>query len=219
MTGSRNGRGVDIMAAVILHFSRLRLDLEPLLSRSFSIEIRPARFGDAVGIATVEVETWRDAYPGLLPNQALIGMNPVRAAAGWSRTIAQLRDPTQLHVALSDGIVLGFCFGGAVRRMQGSEHHHVAEIYSLYVDPNYQGCGIGTALMFQTASCLQDAGFSALVLTMLNGNRIAQRFYEHLGGESGEELTCVVFGTPTREVFYRWCDIALLLDRLETAMG
>src|SRR3990172_8318677 len=35
--------------------------------------IRPARTSDARGIARVEVETWRDAYPTLVPRAYLVG--------------------------------------------------------------------------------------------------------------------------------------------------
>lgn len=192
------------------------------MSRSFKIDIRPAVTADAAGISRVQVDAWRDAYVGLLPDQALIDMNAVRAAPRWMRIIVQMGDPRQFCVAEYDGKVIGFSHGGAQRRTLDPTRRRrpsAAEVYTLYVDPNFQGCGIGTALLFRLARHLRDPGYSSLALSMLSGNRIARRFYENLGGVVGEETPSVVMGTPTSEVLYRWEDIDSLLERLEAVMG
>ncbi|MDG2285118.1 MAG: GNAT family N-acetyltransferase [Alphaproteobacteria bacterium] len=191
------------------------------MSGSFTIDIRPAVTADAVGIAKVQVDAWRDAYVGLLPDQALIDMNATKASPRWMRIIVQMGDPRQFCVAVYDGKVIGFCHGGAQRRAldpMRRRRPNVAEIYTLYVDPNFQGCGIGSALLLRVSRHLGEAGYSSLALSMLSGNRIARRFYEHLGGEMGEESPSVVMGTPVNEILYRWNDIASLLERLEAVV-
>ncbi len=192
------------------------------MSGSFTVEIRPAVTADAAGISKVQVDAWRDAYVGLLPDQALIDMNPTKAAPRWMRIIVQMGDPRQFCVAVYEGKIVGFCHGGAQRRALDPMRRRrpgVAEIYTLYVDPNFQGCGIGSALMMRVSGHLRDAGYTALTLSMLSGNRIARRFYQHLGGELGEETPSVVMGTPASEVLYRWEDITSLLERLDAVMG
>jgi ribosomal protein S18 acetylase RimI-like enzyme len=192
------------------------------VSGSFTVDIRPAITADAVGISKVQVDAWRDAYVGLLPDQALIDMNATKAVPRWMRIIVQMGDARQFCVAVYDGKVVGFCHGGAQRRALDPMRRRrpgVAEIYTLYVDPNFQGCGIGSALLLRVSRHLSDAGYSSLTLSMLSGNRIARRFYEHLGGETGEESPSVVMGTPTSEILYRWEDIGSLLERLEAVMG
>lgn len=191
------------------------------MSGSFTIDIRPAVTADAVGIAKVQVDAWRDAYVGFLPDQALIDMNATKASPRWMRIIVQMGDPRQFCVAVYDGKVIGFCHGGAQRRAldpMRRRRPNVAEIYTLYVDPNFQGCGIGSALLLRVSRHLGEAGYSSLALSMLSGNRIARRFYEHLGGEMGEESPSVVMGTPVNEILYRWNDIASLLERLEAVV-
>ena len=191
------------------------------MSGSFTIDIRPAVTADAVGIAKVQVDAWRDAYVGFLPDQALIDMNATKASPRWMRIIVQMGDPRQVCVAVYDGKVIGFCHGGAQRRAldpMRRRRPNVAEIYTLYVDPNFQGCGIGSALLLRVSRHLGEAGYSSLALSMLSGNRIARRFYEHLGGEMGEESPSVVMGTPVNEILYRWNDIASLLERLEAVV-
>jgi ribosomal protein S18 acetylase RimI-like enzyme len=192
------------------------------VSGSFKVDIRPAVTADATGIAKVQVDAWRDAYVGLLPDQALIDMNASKASPRWMRIIVQMGDPRQFCVAVYDGKIVGFCHGGAQRRTLDPMRRRrpgVAEIYTLYVDPNFQGFGIGSTLLMRVSRHLSSAGYSSLTLSMLSGNRIARRFYEHLGGEVGEESPSVVMGTPTSEILYRWDDIGSLLDRLEAVMG
>jgi GNAT superfamily N-acetyltransferase len=189
---------------------------------SFSIDFRPAVTSDATGISKVQVEAWRDAYVGILPDQSLIDMNPGKAAPRWMRIIVQMSDARQFCVAEYEGKVVGFCHGGPQRRALDPTRRRrqgAAEIYALYVDPNFQGFGIGSALMLWVAQHLREVGFRSLALSMLSGNRIARRFYEHLGGISGEESRSVVMGIPTSEILYRWPNIDPLMERLEAAMG
>jgi ribosomal protein S18 acetylase RimI-like enzyme len=203
-------------------YDSAKLRAEQNVSGSFTVDIRPAVTADAAGIAKVQVDSWRDAYVGLLPDQALIDMNATKAAPRWMRIIVQMGDPRQFCVAVFDGKIIGFCHGGAQRRALDPMRRRrpgVAEVYTLYVDPSFQGCGIGSALMMRVSQHLRDAGYTSLTLSMLSGNRIARRFYEHLGGEQGEESPSVVMGTPTTEVLYRWDDITSLLERLDAVMG
>ena len=191
------------------------------MSGSFSINIRPAVTSDAAGISKVHVEAWRDAYVGIFPDQSLIDMNPGKGTPRWMRIIVQMSDARQFCVAEYEGKVVGFCHGGTLRRTLHPTRRRrpgAAEIYTLYVDPNFQGFGIGSALMLWVSQHLGKAGFTSLTLSMLNGNRIARRFYEHLGGIAGEKSPSVVMGVPTSEILYRWPDIDSLMERLEAVM-
>ncbi len=49
--------------------------------------IRRADADDAAAIARVYVETWRSAYPGMLPDRVLIGMSVARQQAAWRHTL------------------------------------------------------------------------------------------------------------------------------------
>ena len=49
--------------------------------------IRPARPDDANAIARIHVETWRDAYAGILPDRVLVNMSISREKGGWSSTL------------------------------------------------------------------------------------------------------------------------------------
>ena len=51
------------------------------------MNIRPARPDDADAIARINVETWRDAYTGILPDRVLVNVSISREKGGWSSTL------------------------------------------------------------------------------------------------------------------------------------
>lgn len=186
------------------------------------IFIRPAETGDAVGLAHVQVETWRDAYVGVLSDQALIDMDEMRAAIRWTRVISTVEEPERLSVAVHDGDVVGFCHGGEGRRAVAKavdRPGEAAEVFALYVDPNFQGLGIGRALLGHVAHGLSDDGFDSLTILTLVGNRHGRWFYNALGGVPGDPIPSVVSGNPIDQVPYVWANIETLVRRIETAQG
>lgn len=186
------------------------------------IRIRPAQPGDANAVARVQVETWQDAYVGILPDRVLLELRAVRSTGQWSNAIAKNLNAELFQVADWNGTVVGFCQGG-VRRQDiaaiGDEAGEIAEIYVLYVDPSFQGLGVGTALMGRVVHGLSKASFGALVLTVLSENRGGIAFYEQLGGVADLPIECSVMGAKTEETVYRWPDIRALQERLASAEG
>ena len=47
--------------------------------------VRRARPGDAAAIGAVHVSAWRNTYAGVLPDDYLAGLSPLRHAAGYER--------------------------------------------------------------------------------------------------------------------------------------
>ncbi|MDF1790977.1 MAG: GNAT family N-acetyltransferase [Thalassobaculaceae bacterium] len=187
-----------------------------------SVSIRGAETSDAIGLARVQVETWRDAYVGVLPDDALIELDEMRAAVRWTRLVSTLEEPDRLSVAMIDGDLVGFCHGGPGRRsvtVAIGANDRMAEVYSLYVDPNYQGLGIGRALLGHVAHGLESGGFLSLTILTLEANRHGRRFYDTLGGVSGDAVPSVVSGAPVEQIPYVWPDISVLVRRIETARG
>lgn len=186
------------------------------------IKIRPAQPKDAPSIAKVQVETWQDAYVGILPDRILLEMRAVRAAAQWANAVAKNQTPGFFQVAEWDDRIVGFCQGGKRRqdiKAAGDEAGEIAEIYVLYVDPSFQGLGVGTAMMGRVVENLSEEGYGALVLTVLSGNRSGTAFYDKLGGSADLPIECTVMGAQTEETVYRWPDIRALQDRLAGAEG
>lgn len=184
----------------------------------YEVTIRPVEPGDALGLARVQIDTWRDAYVGVLPDDTLLDLDEMRAAVRWTRIAGALKAPETLAVAEHDGRVVGFCHGGPGRRtvveMVGRDRP-VAEIYAIYVDPSFQGLGIGRALLADVARQLIAHGFESLALLTLARNRHGRRFYDHIGGAVGDAIPSVVVGSPADQVPYFWPDMQRLVLRLD----
>src|SRR5438874_8159292 len=106
------------------------------------ITIRPARSGDAGGIARLDVETWRTTYAGVLSASYLVGLSERRREAGWRSVI--LREPRDVRVAVdAAGTIVGFGSCGPHR----SDRFFAGEVFTLYVAPDWQNQGIGRRLL------------------------------------------------------------------------
>ena len=157
--------------------------------------IRIARADDAKGIARVHVESWRDAYAGLLPDRHLLQLDPERHAIGWTRTLARADDRRHILVAEVDGEVVGFAtFGPGRNDRPGNE----GEIYMLYVATDWREMGIGRQLVQASFVALWEVGKSAASIWCLAENAAAIGFYKRLGGERiatprAEDVGGVVF--------------------------
>ena len=111
--------------------------------------IRVAGVADAVAIAAVHVEAWRETYVGIVPVQVLAGLSVDRRTEIWRRI---LTNPTEFHssavfVAERDGTVVGFGCCGLQRAESLNAQGYDGEISSIYVLRAFQRRGLGVALM------------------------------------------------------------------------
>lgn len=163
--------------------------------------VRPATPGDADTIARVQVETWRAAYAGLMPAEAIAAFDLAARRAMWREGLAREPRPgSATFVAEADGVVVGFASVGAAR----DEPEHVGELYAIYVDAGSWGTGAGRALIVEAEASLRGHGFREALLWVLEGNERAERFYRaagwaHDGGRKVEEFQ----GAEVTELRYR----------------
>jgi len=162
------------------------------------VEIRRAAEPDAAGIAAVHVATWQSAYRGLLPDEHLDALDPVRYTAGWRRLLTAARPRAATLVAVVDGSVVGFVDVGPSRDDDGGE------VTSIYVRPGSAGTGVGRALLAAATDRLRADGFEHAVLWVLRDNTRARCFYASSGwAPDGAAEDVVVAGCPVTEVRYR----------------
>ena len=184
------------------------------------IRIRRAAKADASAIARVHVETWQSAYAGLLPDMTLAQMSDVRQAAWWSRALDDPREARGVFVADDEEAgVVGFGSCGPVREppdgLNGTETR-VGEVYTLYVEPDFQNQGLGRRLLDAMFRQLKADGFDTAVLWMLARNS-TRFFYEGLGGDVVGHRTDRMGGEPVDEVAYAWRDLDAPLVRRRLA--
>jgi len=142
------------------------------------IQLRRATPEDAAALAAVEVNCWRVAYRGLMPDAFLDGLSETEKATAWRQNLLKhgLSGRKRVWVAPGDTGIAGFVRVGPV--MDESE---VGLIYLLYVLPEHWRRGLGTALMQAGMQELWDLGMREAILWVLRDNLRAQRFYEQLG--------------------------------------
>ncbi|HET6972167.1 MAG TPA: GNAT family N-acetyltransferase [Phenylobacterium sp.] len=184
------------------------------------IRIRRGARAVASAIGRVHVETWQAAYAGLLPDSMLAAMSDVRQSAWWSRLLADPGEARGVFVADDQEMgVVGFGSCGPVRDppegLDGREIR-VGEVYTLYVEPDFQNQGLGRRLLDALFRQLRADGCDTAVLWMLADNP-SRFFYEGLGGERVGLRVDTMAGVDVEELAFAWRDLAVPLIRRKLA--
>lgn len=167
--------------------------------------VRPAGRapGDARGIARVHVDTWRATYAGMLPDRVLVRMRHDRRQQYWQRALASTSaDAFTLVAETAAAGIVGF--GGAGLRRGPPAYD--GEVYTLYVDPDYQGQGIGRQLLADLFQGLAARGAKSALIWVLAANP-SRYFYEAMGGRYVVEREEKMWGTRLAEIGYGWDDL------------
>lgn len=161
--------------------------------------IRKASERDADRIARIHVRTWQAAYRGLIPDDYLDGLDPVKRAVSWKGLIGA---PNVLVlVAVRGSRVVGFC--SLVPSRDAAAPPEIAELSSLYVDPREWRRGAGSSLMTAALDHAGSHGFKVVTLWVLSSNARARCFYEMAGFEpDGVEKQDERLGFPIHELRY-----------------
>lgn len=141
-------------------------------------DVRLATVDDTDAIAMVHVLTWQTSYRGLIPDGLLDSLAIEPRAEYWRRTIARADPAHPVWVATIDDHVVGFTDAGPSRDPDANPA--IGELYAIYVLAEYQGRGIGQALLGVAASWLAQRYRSA-TLWVLESNERSRRFYELSG--------------------------------------
>jgi len=173
------------------------------LLRDGDVLIERARHGDAGPLARVYVETWRTTYAGILPDRVLVNMQPAVHEVRFARWIGQQSERHFILVGRApDDRVIALCSAGHAR----GQPRTMGEIYTLYVDQDWQGQGIGKVLLRSALRGLWQGGFGRALLWVLRDNP-SRFFYEAEGGVRAAERTERLWGADVQEVSYLWRDL------------
>ncbi|WP_457104160.1 N-acetyltransferase family protein [Methylobacterium sp. P5_C11] len=158
--------------------------------------IRRAREADLGGLSKVFDASWREAYRGIIPGVALERLIATRDRAWWQ---GALRRGRPIAVVETGDLVVGYAAYGRTRsRALGTE----AEIDELYLQPEYQGVGLGRRLFRAVRNDLADHGLARLGVWTLEDNDRAGAFYAGLGGLAGPRALDRAAGVPLPKVGY-----------------
>lgn len=178
--------------------------------------IREARQGDTPGMAKVQVDTKKDFYPSFYPQEVLDKLSYERTAASWNRNLWEHRTPPGAFAYVAEdetqnGEIVGILIGGPD---VDDDPEYEAEIYVLYVLPEYHHQGIGRALVRAAARRLAQEGYGNLLIWVLEKNP-SRAFYESIGGAVVRTRDMDFNGYVMPEVGYGWPDLPALVQQLE----
>lgn len=138
--------------------------------------MRDATLDDARGIAVVHIDTWRDAYAGIVPDDYLAALDYNDREAVWRRVIPASDE--RVRVVCEGNQVVGWATQGRTR--DADARGAIGELYGIYVSSKYWGAGVGPALMEDALRWL-STHYRAATLWVLEQNARARSFYERAG--------------------------------------
>lgn len=163
--------------------------------------VRPATAADGNAIGRVQVETWRAAYKGLMPDEAIAGFDVESRQRMWREGLAREPRPgSATFVAELDGEVVGFASVGRSRD-EGAEGE--GELCAIYLHPSCWDRGIGRALLEQAEESMRTSGFERAILWVLEGNERGESFYRAAGWKPDGRKVDEFQGAKVVEVRYR----------------
>lgn len=137
--------------------------------------IRKTESQDNEKIASIAITCWKDAYKDIFPKDLLDNLS---LEERLKQRLSWFNLPNRYSlVAMLQNTIIGFCDYGESRRPQFAS----GEIYSLYVLPEYKGYGIGKALSLKAIEHLKQVNLAPFIVTTLEVNLPARKFYEKLG--------------------------------------
>ena len=149
--------------------------------------LRPATIDDAVGLATVQVTTWHKTYRGII-DQGFLDNFQVEGASVKQRERIET-DNAYRMVATIEGQVVGYAVSNKIDSKTDTEPYPGEWfLYSLHVLPEFQGMGIGKALINNTKDEGKRRGFTRLIFGVFSKNESAKEFYRRVGAQFIEEL-------------------------------
>ncbi|KGR76546.1 GNAT family N-acetyltransferase [Ureibacillus manganicus] len=173
------------------------------------MNIRKATKDDAKGIAKVHVDSWRTTYKGIISEEFLNNLSYEQRTELWIRNLSQ----TENYVIVaenSEGEIVGFA---VFAKRETNTVSNSTDLTSIYLLEEYQGKGIGKALLKELFSQIKQQGYEKVFVDVLDKNKTCA-FYEHYGAKLYKTVQIKIGGKPLVERIYVWDNVEAVLDRL-----
>jgi len=176
------------------------------------LRIREARIEDCPDLARIQVDSYRTAYAGILPDEYLARFTYEEQERDWRDLLASGLSDILLVAEADDGGIAGYALG---RPDSSDIAPYESELVSLHVRRPLQKQGVGRALVAAMAERLAAQGCGSLMLWVLAENMPARRFHELLGGDliSERRIELGEGEVGASEVAYGWRDIRSLCEQ------
>ena len=159
-----------------------------------------------MAVATVHVRSWRESFAGLVPQSFLDKMSVEKRTAAFAAGF--LDDSYKMYVAENtEGVIVGFADCGESREsIEGYE----AELFAIYLVPEYQRRGVGGELFKRVINALVRRGKRSMYLEALEVSPY-RSFYEQMGGQVIERRETEIEGEMFNLLVYGWEDLVEII--------
>jgi GNAT superfamily N-acetyltransferase len=140
------------------------------------MELRETTPNDIDEVAALFLRCWRESYADVLPAHVIAVFDAASAGELWGRVLAAPRAGFRVVVAVVDGRVVG-----VTRMGRDPDEPTVGHVFSLYVDPDAQGLGIGGRLLAEADAWFRSQGLAEATLWVFEANDRARGFYGQRG--------------------------------------
>ena len=169
------------------------------------LKIRKVTTDDARGWYNLGNKVWRDAYSHIFPEEVFLEREKRNEERIKIFDELMKNDNENIsYVAEYDGTIIGIMYG-CINSSYEYFHGEYADLVALYVDPKYQGLGIGSSFKNIFEEWATKNGATKYVIGVLKDNSKARQVYESWGGKlSNHETDFVKLGIGYPEVFYTY---------------
>ncbi len=158
--------------------------------------VRPATLDDVPALAKAHVDTWREAYAHLLPDEFFTDDLVARREIMWIAILTRANPDDVVRIGEVDGDFAGFAMAGATMPSE-TEPPRSRQLYMLYTYAKDYGSGLGQALFDAVAAA------EPMMLWVAKENPRAIAFYQRNGFafDGVEQIDPGLRSSPTRV----WC--------------
>ncbi|MFC6826368.1 GNAT family N-acetyltransferase [Halopelagius fulvigenes] len=175
------------------------------------VTVRDATADDVPAVRRIARRGWNTAYGDILSRETIDAAMAKWYAPDATRAFVEGGDAAYFVAELeadasgrtpadrgTDPVgVVGFAAGGP------GETEGVATLSAIYVEPDYWGEGVGTALLARIEEFCRQEDCETLEMRVLAENRVGRSFYRSRGYEAVEEREAEVLGETVRECLLR----------------
>ncbi len=151
------------------------------------VSVRPARPPDVAEIARIQVETWRIAYPEILPESVLTNLSADTAATAWAAAVDS--PPTPHHhvlVAQEQEWIVGFAALGPLDDPEEDvpDPTSTANLGPLLVEPRWGRRGHGSRLLAAAVDHARQDRMQRMISWIPSGDGASLSFFRSAGWQT-----------------------------------
>lgn len=177
--------------------------------QQLKINFREATVADALAVAKVHVQSWRESFSGIVPQTFLDKMSIENRAKAFEKGF--VADRYKMFVAeTQENEIVGFADFGKARDKYS---RYEGELYAIYLLRDFQRKGLGGKLFDLGVQYLVANNMNSLSLITLEVSPF-KSFYERKGGRPVERKTTNIEGVSYNTVVYGWDKLASLKERV-----